>query len=276
MARSPARSSRLRIPAILGVGLAVAVGVYLRAGSPPRSSAGSVLSGPVHYTYHVVRSYPHDPEAFTQGLVFRDGFLFESTGLNGRSRLRRVRLDTGQVAQETRVADQYFAEGLTDWRDQLIQLTWKSHVGFVYDLPTFSQRRTFAYRWDGWGLTHDDTRLILSDGSDTLRFLDPETFRESGHVSVTDGGSPVVNLNELEFVKGAIYANVWQTDRIAIIAPADGHVTGWIDLSGLRPVGDGQRQIDVLNGIAYDAAGDRLFVTGKWWPTLFEITLAPG
>lgn len=275
MARRAARSSRLRIPAILGLGLVVAVGVYLRAGGPPRPPANGVPAGTVHYTYRIVRTYPHDPDAFTQGLIFRDGYLFESTGLNGQSRLRKVRLDTGQVVQETRLADEHFAEGLTDWRDQLVQLTWQSHVGFVYDLSTFKQRRIFAYPWDGWGLTHDDTRLILSDGSDTLRFLDPTTLQENGHVAVRDGATPVFNLNELELVKGAIYANVWQTDRIAIIAPADGRVTGWIDLRGLRPTSDGQRQIDVLNGIAYDAAGDRLFVTGKWWPTLFEIRIGP-
>lgn len=278
MARRQARSSRLRIPAILGLGLAVAVGAYLAARSQPDGAAAPVApgpAGPVQYTYRVVRSYPHDPTAFTQGLIFKDGYLFESTGLHGQSRLRKVRLETGEVVQEVRVADQYFAEGLTDWHDQLIQLTWQSHVGFVYDLSTFRQQRTFAYSWDGWGLTQDGTRLIVSDGSNTLRFLDPAALHESGRIVVTDNGSPVENLNELEFVKGQIYANVWQTDRIAIVAPADGRVTGWIDLAGLQPAADGQRPIDVLNGIAYDPAGDRLFVTGKWWPSLFEITIGP-
>ncbi|MEO8483233.1 MAG: glutaminyl-peptide cyclotransferase [Acidobacteriota bacterium] len=275
MPRTAVRSSRLRIPALLGLGLAVAVAVYLRAGSPPRSITNSAPPAAVHYTYRVVRTYPHDPGAFTQGLIFRDGYLFESTGLNGQSRLRKVRLETGQVVQEARVADEHFAEGLTAWHDQLIQLTWQSHLGFVYDLPTFSPRRTFAYPWDGWGLTQDGSRLIFSDGSDALRFLDPVTFQENGHVRVTDNGQPVDRLNELEFIKGSIYANVWQTDRIAIIAPGDGHVTGWIDLAGLRPTSDGQGPIDVLNGIAYDATGDRLFVTGKLWPALFEITIGP-
>ncbi len=275
MARHADGSSRLRIPALLGLGLAIAVGVYLRAGGPAHPTATDIPATPVAYTYRVVRTYPHDPDAFTQGLIFRDGALFESTGLQGQSRLRKVTLETGRVVQEARVADAHFAEGLTDWHDQLIQLTWQSHLGFVYDLSTFSQRRTFAYPWEGWGLTHDDSRLILSDGSDTLRFLDPATLHETGHVAVTDNGRPLANLNELEFVKGAIYANVWQTNRIAIISPGNGHVTGWIDLEGLRPNGSDLRRIDVLNGIAYDAAGDRLFVTGKWWPTLFEITIGP-
>jgi len=276
MAKRRPRPLPLRLPVLLvGLALMAAVGVYTRAGGPPRPVPAPAPSDPVRYAYHVVRSYPHDPDAFTQGLIFRDGYLFESTGLNGQSRLRKVRLETGEVVQETRVAAEHFAEGLTDWHDNLVQLTWQSHVGFVYDLSTFGLRRSFAYPGEGWGLTHDATRLVLSDGSDTLRFLDPATLRENGHISVTDNGRPLDRLNELEFIKGSIYANVWQTDRIVIIAPSDGHVTGWIDLEGLRPPNDGRRQIDVLNGMAYDAAGDRLFVTGKLWPALFEITIGP-
>jgi len=276
MAKRRPRPLPLRLPVLLvGLALMAAVGVYTRAGGPPRPVPAPAPSDPVRYAYHVVRSYPHDPDAFTQGLIFRDGYLFESTGLNGQSRLRKVRLETGEVVQETRVAAEHFAEGLTDWHDNLVQLTWQSHVGFVYDLSTFGLRRSFAYPGEGWGLTHDATRLVLSDGSDTLRFLDPATLRENGHISVTDNGRPLDRLNELEFIKGSIYANVWQTDRIVIIAPSDGHVSGWIDLEGLRPPNDGRRQIDVLNGMAYDAAGDRLFVTGKLWPALFEITIGP-
>jgi glutamine cyclotransferase len=222
--------------------------------------------------FEVVHAYPHDHDAFTQGLIFRDGFLYESTGLNGRSSLRKVRLESGAVLQQRRIDRRYFAEGLTDWRDRLIQLTWDTSIGFVYDLATFAPRSTFTYPGEGWGLTHDDRQLIMSDGTSSLRFLDPETMRETRRVTVMDGARPVDQLNELEYVKGRVYANVWLTDRIAMIDPAGGRVEAWIDLSGLRgpsaPAGN-----DVLNGIAYDAAGDRLFVTGKLWPRLFEIRL---
>ncbi|MGD1049317.1 MAG: glutaminyl-peptide cyclotransferase [Candidatus Krumholzibacteriaceae bacterium] len=224
--------------------------------------------------YRIIHAYPHDPGAFTQGLIYRDGFLFESTGLNGRSTLRKVRLETGEVIRERALEPQYFGEGLTDWGDTLIQLTWKSNVAFLYDEDTFAARGTFGYDGEGWGLTHDARRLIMSDGSASLRFLDPATFRETGRLLVTDRGFPVGDLNELELVKGEIYANVWETDRIAMISPTSGLVTGWIDLGGLAPstvdTGAGDA---VLNGIAYDARGDRLFVTGKLWPTLFEIRL---
>jgi glutamine cyclotransferase len=249
-------------------------GVLLRSGGASPASDDQ-FPDPIQHGYRIVHSYPHDPDAFTQGLIFRDGALFESTGLNGKSRLRKVRLETGEVLREAPVAAEHFAEGLTDWGNELFQLTWQSHVGFVYELAAFKPRRTVTYPWEGWGLTPDNRRLMLSDGSATIRFLDPATFTEDGHIVATDRGRPVDRLNELEFVKGAIYANVWQTNRIAIIAPADGHVTGWIDLTGLRPQGDGRHPIDVLNGIAYDAAADRLFVTGKWWPTLFEISIGP-
>ena len=226
------------------------------------------------YDYDVVTVYPHDREAFTQGLIFRDGVLFESTGLNGRSSLRRVRLETGEVLQRHNVPDRYFAEGLTEWAGQLIQLTWTSNIGFVYDVASFRQLRTFKYRGEGWGLTHDDRRLIMSDGTSTLRFLDPATRAETGRLAVRDGAVPVDSLNELEMVNGSIYANVWPTDWIAIIAPESGLVTGWLDLRGLLPDREAS-EADVLNGIAFDAAGDRLFVTGKLWPRLFEIRVRP-
>lgn len=222
------------------------------------------------FGYEIVNRYPHDPEAFTQGLIYRDGFLYESTGLHGRSSLRKVRLETGQVVARREIDRRYFAEGLTDWGDRLIQLTWESNIGFVYDLSSFTLLRTFDYPGEGWGITHDGRRLIMSDGTPALRFLDPATFRETGRLVVRDGGRPVDDLNELEFVEGEIYANVWLTDRIAIIAPDSGRVSAWVDLGGLLPRRT-LRGDDVLNGIAYDAARKRLFVTGKLWPALFEI-----
>lgn len=228
------------------------------------------------YSYRVVRTYPHDPNAFTQGLIYLNGFLYEGTGLNGRSTLRKVKLETGQVLQEKRIEEQYFGEGITDWGGELVQLTWQTGVGFVWDRGTFTLKKKFSYAGEGWGLTHDATRLILSDGSPVLRFLDPVTLAEKGRLVVLDGRRPVANLNELEMVKGEIWANIWQTERIARISPQTGQVLGWIDMRGLlRP--EEMRDIDVLNGIAYDAKGDRLFVTGKLWPKLFEVKITgPG
>jgi glutamine cyclotransferase len=239
----------------------------------PPGRVGSVLGRLADvYGYEVVNSYPHDPEAFTQGLIFRDGFLFESTGLLGRSTLRKVKLETGEILQRRQVDREYFAEGLTDWGGRLLQLTWQSNIGFVYDLGSFRLTTTFGYRGEGWGLTHDSTRLIMSDGTPILRFLNPATLKETGRITVRDGARPVDALNELEFVKGSILANVWQTDRIAMITPETGTVTGWLDLKGLL-TGRDSNGADVLNGIAYDAERDRLFVTGKLWPRLFEIRL---
>jgi glutaminyl-peptide cyclotransferase len=223
-------------------------------------------------TYRVIHVYPHDPSAFTQGLVYSDGHLYESTGLNGQSSLRMIDLSTGRVLQRYDLPAQYFGEGLTDWDSHLVQLTWQNGTGFVYDRFSFSLRSTFHYQGEGWGLTHDATSLILSDGSSTLKFLNPESFREIKRISVHDGpGSPVKNLNELEYIHGEIYANVWQTDRIVRISPRTGRVLGWIDLSGLIDKRELQDSSAVLNGIAYDAKGDRLFVTGKLWPSLFEV-----
>ncbi len=226
------------------------------------------------YTYQVVRVYPHDPAAFTQGLQYIDGALYEGTGLNGRSSIRKVKLETGEVLQKSDLTAEYFGEGITVWKNDLIELTWQSGIAFVYDKTTFQPRRRFNYLGEGWGLTHDDVNLIMSDGTDRLRLLDPATFAERRRIQVTAGGLPVRNLNELEFVKGEIFANIWQTDRIARIAP-DGRVVGWIDLGGLLTPSEraGLESGNVLNGIAYDAAKDRLFVTGKLWPKLFEIKL---
>jgi glutaminyl-peptide cyclotransferase len=241
-----------------------------QAGQGPPAAAAVPVHG-----FDVVHAYPHDAAAFTQGLVYRDGFLYESTGLTGQSTLRKVEIETGRVLQRREMAADVFAEGLTIWNNTLVQLTWQHRTAFVYALATFAPQSTFAYEGEGWGLTHDGSRLILSDGNAILRFLDPSSGRETGRVPVTDGGRPFVGLNELEFVRGFVVANVWHTDRIAVIDPATGHVTAWIDLTGLRPAASRQDAEAVLNGIAYDEARDRLFVTGKRWPTLFEITLRP-
>ncbi len=225
------------------------------------------------YTYQIVDTYPHDPNAFTQGLIYADGVLFEGTGRNGQSSLREVDLETGQVQRQVELPEQFFGEGITLFGDRIYQLTWQSQQGFVYDAETFRQLDTFTYPTEGWGLTHDGSRLIMSDGTPTLYFLDPQSLQETGRVTVRYGDQPVVRLNELEYVDGEVYANIWQTNTIARIDPHTGQVVGWIDLTGLLQPADVTQPVDVLNGIAYDAARDRLFVTGKLWPKLFEIDL---
>jgi len=225
------------------------------------------------YSYNIVNTYPHDPDAFTQGLVFKDGFLYEGTGRLERSTLRRVELETGAILQIRELPDQFFGEGITIYGNEIIQLTWQSNVGFVYDKNSFELLQQFDYSTEGWGITHDGTRLIMSDGTSTLHFLDPQTFDEIGHLEVFDNDGPITRFNELEYVQGEIYANVWQTDRIARIAPETGRVVGWVELEGLLSTEDCTEPVDVLNGIAYDAEADRLFVTGKLWPKLFEIEL---
>jgi glutaminyl-peptide cyclotransferase len=233
------------------------------------------FSPPVQmFGYEIVRSFPHDPQAFTQGLVYRDGVLYEGTGMNGRSSIRKVKLETGEVLQIHSVDEQYFGEGITEWKGSLVQLTYTTEIGFVYDLATFKPLKTFQYRGEGWGLTHDGTRLIMSDGSSQLRFIDPDTLKETGRLTVRQAGQPVEQLNELEYVKGEIFANVWMTEHLVRISPGDGRVTGLVDLSGLLTPSE-RAKTDVLNGIAYDPAGDRLFVTGKNWPKLFQIKLVP-
>ncbi len=230
-------------------------------------------SGIPEYGYQVVRTYPHDPRAFTQGLLYKDGVLYEGTGLDGRSSIRKVRLETGEVIQKRDVPAPYFGEGIVVWKDKLVELTWQAQAGFIYDAATFALRGEYQYPGEGWGLTEDGKRIIMSDGSAELRFWDPETLKETGRITVTAEGRPVEKLNELEWVKGEVYANVWETDRIARIDPSTGKVTGWIDLSGILNPADRGPESDVLNGIAYDAKGDRLFVTGKCWPKLYEIRL---
>ena len=228
-----------------------------------------------HFTYEVVNAYPHDRDAFTQGLVFEDGVLYEGTGRHGYSTLRRVDLASGDVLQIRKLPDQLWGEGITIFGERIIQLTWQSGIGFVYDKNSFELLKEFNYPTKGWGITHDGERLIMSDGTSMLRFLDPETFEEIGRIEVYDEDGPVTQLNELEVVQGEIYANVWKTDRIARIAPDAGEVIGWIDLAGLLSPEDRTEPVDVLNGIAYDVETDRLFVTGKLWPRLFEIELIP-
>lgn len=225
--------------------------------------------------YRVIHAYPHDPNAFTQGLIYEHGHLYESTGLYGQSSLREVDLQTGQVLREKKLPDQDFGEGLTDWGNTLVQLTWKAHTGFVWDRDTFQLIRTFHYSGEGWGLTQDGHDLILSDGSPTLRYLDPSTFATVRQLKVTWHGKPVQNLNELEWVKGEIYANVWMSNKIARISPLTGHVIAWIDLAGIISEVELRNNNAVLNGIAWDKKGDRLLVTGKLWPKMFEIQVTP-
>lgn len=222
------------------------------------------------YRCEAVNTFPHDTNAFTQGLAYFDGELYEGTGLNGCSSIRRVELATGTVLQRHDLLWTYFGEGITLWGDKLIQLTWTSRTGFIYDRRSFRLLSSFSYPMEGWGLTHDDARLIMSDGSDTLYFRDPDTFAETGRIRVTDGGAPVSDLNELEFIRGEIWANVWQQYRIARISPTSGQVLSWIDISSLLSPLD-RLLAGSPNGIAYDAGGDRIFVTGKRWPKLFEI-----
>jgi glutaminyl-peptide cyclotransferase len=225
------------------------------------------------YVADVVRSFPHDTSAFTQGLVFLDGVLYEGTGTVGKSSIRRVTLETGEVQQRRDLAPPHFGEGIALVGDRLYQLTWTSGVAFVYDRATFAPREEFRYEGEGWGLTTDGSQLYMSDGTAQLRVLDPATFAVTRRVTVTENGSPVRYLNELEWVKGELWANVWTSDRIARIDPQSGAITGWIDLTGLLPQSLRHGSEDVLNGIAYDATGDRIFVTGKNWARLFEITL---
>jgi glutaminyl-peptide cyclotransferase len=232
-------------------------------------SAGEV---PV-YTYEIVATYPHDPKAYTQGLVFHDGLLYESTGQYDESTLRKVELKKGKVKKKVEVPGQYFAEGITILNGKIYQLTWLQHKGFVYDLDDFKLEGEFSYEGEGWGLTNDGQSLIMSDGTNQLRFLDPATFRVTRTISVMQDNQPLTNLNELEYIHGEIYANVWKMDRIVRLDPQTGRVLAWIDLDGLRPAETLNHTENVLNGIAYDREHDRLFVTGKRWPRLFEIRL---
>ena len=248
--------------------LSASILVFLNNNKSSANSAGT------HYTYTIVNTYPHDPNAFTEGLVYSDGFLYESTGLDGGSSLRRVDLTTGNVLHEVMLPYQDFGEGIAIVNNTIIQLTWQSHIGFIYDKNTFALLGNFTYPTEGWGLTFDGTHLIMSDGSNNLYFLDPTTFQRTEQIRVHDGNTTVVNINELEYINGDVYANIWQTNTIAIINPETGQVKAWIDLTGL-PCENTSNPGAVLNGIAYDQKNDRLFVTGKDWPSLYQINLTP-
>jgi glutaminyl-peptide cyclotransferase len=238
-------------------------------------NATGPLAQPVLYGYEVANVFPHDANSFTQGLIFYNGVLIESAGQYGVSTLRRVELETGRVLKKVAVPPQYFAEGVTLLGGKLYQLTWEHGRGFIYDAETFEKTGEFRYDGQGWGLTTDGQSLILSDGTSRLRFIAPEDFRVTRAINVAEAGRPIRELNELEYVKGEVWANVWHDDRIARIDPATGRVVGWIDLSGLLPQREKSGDEAVLNGIAYDERGDRLFVTGKLWPKLFEIRIKP-
>ncbi|MEW6749968.1 MAG: glutaminyl-peptide cyclotransferase [Candidatus Latescibacterota bacterium] len=267
--RHPVRPSRL-LAEILPLLLAASC-----SHARPADEGGKPSGPPPVYGYRVVRTYPHDPRAFTQGLVYAEGYLYEGTGLYGYSSLRRVDLESGAVLEQRLLDPELFGEGLTLFGDRLIQLTWRSGLGLVYDRRTLAPVDRFEYPTEGWGLTHDGQRLVMSDGTARLYFLDPRTYAETGQLAVHDQGVPVTQLNELEWVEGEIYANIWQTDRIARISPGSGAVAGWIDLGGLLRPEDRRQPVDVLNGIAYDPLTRRLFVTGKLWPLLFQIELVP-
>jgi glutaminyl-peptide cyclotransferase len=226
-----------------------------------------------NYTYEVVGSLPHDKDAFTQGLIFHEGSFYESTGLQVVSSLRRVEFETGKVLKKISIPSEYFAEGMTIFQGKIYQLTWLNNKGFVYDLGSFEKEKEFSYYGEGWGLTNDEKSLILSDGTNKIRFIDPFNFEVLKVITISENGQPITSINELEYIKGQIFANVWQSDRIVVIDPSSGNVTASIDLIGLLKPEDRATQVDVLNGIAYDGSKDRLFVTGKLWPKIFEIKL---
>ncbi len=268
---------------LLGVYLMLLLGLSASyAADTARSFAATASSGssgpstadkvPV-FTYKVVNSFPHDPSAFTQGLAIENGVLFEGTGLRGRSTLRRVNLQSGKIEKLHRLPAHVFGEGITLFGNQIIQCTWKSNIIFVYDKQNLQLMNTVDYPRDSWGITYDGKHLFMSDGTSTIRLLDPQSFQETGRLKVHDNDGSVSRLNELEYVRGEIFANIWKTDRIARISPRSGQIVGWIDLTGLLGPQYRERSVDVLNGIAYDAENDRLFVTGKFWPRLFEIEL---
>jgi glutamine cyclotransferase len=265
MAKKPFVTSILLSALILLLCISLIM-VSLNQGNLTDTSASKTLD------YSILNTYPHDPNAFTEGLIYSDGFLYESTGLNGFSTLRQVDLQSGEIQRNISLPDQFFGEGLTIVDENLIQLTYRSHMGFVYDKTSFALLRNFTYPTQGWGLTYDGTFLIMSDGSSTLHFLNSTTFEEVAQVHVQDGNTSVSKLNELEYVNGEVYANIFEQSKIAVINPETGQVNAWIDLTELQKANRSSGE-DVLNGIAYDAANDRLFVTGKFWSRLYEVKL---
>jgi glutamine cyclotransferase len=243
---------------------------------PPREETETKVGTAVpRYTFQIIDSYDHDPNSYTQGLIYEDGIFYEGSGQYGESTLRKVDPASGEILQIIDLPEQYFGEGITVFGDKIIQLTWQEQTGFVYDKDSFELLNEFSYPTQGWGITHDGQKLIMSDGSATLYFWDPETLTEIGRIDVSDANGPITRLNELEYIEGEIWANVWQTNLIARIDPDSGQVLGWIDLTGLLNTAVVTQQVDVLNGIAYDDDTDRIFVTGKWWPQLYEIELVP-
>jgi len=242
---------------------------------PPKliSSINSNKSSQIQVNgYKIVNTYPHDQDAYTQGLVFDKGFLYEGTGLYGKSTLRKVELNTGKIIKIHKLPDEIFGEGITIYNNKIIQLTWRSNIIYLYDKETFELLEVFTYHSEGWGITHNGTSLIISNGSSTLNILDPENFRKIGEIDVFDNNGPISRINELEYIQGEIYANIWTTDRIARINPDSGQVIGWIELKNLMPKIPTNKDA-ILNGIAYDENNDRLFITGKLYPTIFEIEL---
>jgi glutamine cyclotransferase len=236
------------------------------------ASMASAVAAPVS-GYKVIAEFPHSTSSYTEGFFYRDGLFYEGTGLKGRSAVLVIEPATGKVLQRRDLPPELFGEGIVDWSHLIYEWTWQSHICFVYDRFSLRPIKQFTYSGEGWGMTHNTREIITSDGTATLRFRDPETFKEIRHIIVKDGKTPIEQLNELEYVKGEIYANIWHSDRIARISPRNGHVIGWIDLTGLMPE---SRRVDgesVLNGIAYDTQHDRLFVTGKQWPAVFEIKI---
>lgn len=258
---------------LIRIRLRAAVAALFLAGVLPALRAAASNEEIPTLTYSLVKAWPHDRGAFTEGLVFWDGMLIESTGLNGQSRLRKVDVETGAVRQEVKLPDQYFGEGIALLGDRIYQLTWQSHLGFIYDVNTLKLEGQFAFSGEGWGLTTDGQSLIMTDGTSKIRFLDPVTFQVTRTIEVVAHGRPVTNLNGLEYVKGELYANVWQTQFVLEIDPASGQVLASVDFVGILPRADFQKDTDVMNGIAYDAKEDRLFVTGKDWPKLFEVKI---
>ncbi len=239
------------------------------------SSNGSANSAVTQYTCSIVNTYPHDTNAFTEGLVYSNGFLYESSGsFNGASTLRRENLTTGEVLQEVTLPTQYFGEGIAIVNDTIIQLTWQSNIGFIYNKTTFALLGNFSYPTQGWGLTFDGKNLIMSDGTDHLYFLNPATLQQTGEIQVHNGNTSVLNINSLDYINGEVYANIWMTNTIAIINPQNGQVKAWINLADL-PDSNNPNQNAVLNGIAYDQQNNRLYVTGKDWPNLYQIKLIP-
>ena len=275
-AKQPLRPSKngihiAGIAAVLLLIVCIACGNGDNTNVPKAENAPASNAPAAKYGYQILNIFPHDSNAFTQGLILVDGKLLESTGQEGTSSLRNVELQTGKVLKKIDVPPPYFAEGIAVLNGKVYQLTWQHNVGFIYDLQTLERAGQFDYQGEGWGLTTDGQSLIVSDGSNKLKFLDPASFRVTKTISVVDGATPVQQLNELEFVKGEIYANVWHSDRVAVIDPQTGRVKAWIDLTGLMPEGELRDEEAVLNGIAYDQANDKFYVTGKLWPRLFEI-----